>query len=183
MAINRKPPCPAQTQQLKKEVSEKQVGSFPTLLCLLCSGIPLSPSIHWIQSSPSSKASLLPRSSLTCPLQSIIMWPCLRHRPNISHCCMAQFPAQNLSILPLNRWPCFHYVTCNSSLLPWGQASNFPDPVLAGTFPRYWPWLYTLEYTIPPSRDDLSLSLCLRTPIHASISVQVGSEPCSPIRY
>lgn len=57
MAITREPPCPAQTRQLKRVGSETQISSFlpPMLLCILCSGVPLSLSIHWIQSPPTPR--------------------------------------------------------------------------------------------------------------------------------
>lgn len=153
MAMNQEPPCPAQAQRLKREVSETQINGFlphaapsPLLRCTL------RPRIHWIQSPPHLKASLSLRSSLTCPLQFTLMGPCLRHRPNISHCSMAQFPAETLSIPPLNRWPCFRSpcVTCNglSAALESGPPTSL-SLSLQAHFPGCCPWLYILECIVP----------------------------------
>lgn len=118
MAITQEPRCLAQTWQLKREGrdTDKWLPS-PTLLCLLGSGVPLSPSIQWIQSPQPQGLTLTSVLSLIRPLQFIIM----SHGPT-SHKVLTSPTAarhssqsKNLSLPPLNRWPCF----CHGSSLPW----------------------------------------------------------------
>lgn len=134
----------------------KQWPPSLSLLCLPCLPQPKQPNPP-----PDPKASL--SSALTC-LSTIVHHyvpcPCLLHRPDISRCCMAQFPDHYLSLLPLNRWFCLSSpcVISKGSHCPEFRPQILPSLSLEGHCLRCWSWLHILACTVPAGRNGLSSS-------------------------